>query len=490
MKIFSILPILLLSLAPVSNAQAQPPAKKIDGFMKAYYDAELFMGTVLVAEKGKVLYKNGFGFANLEWQIPSRPEDVFNIASITKTFTGTLAMLLVQEGKLKLADNISDFLPYYRKDTGARVTIHHLLTHSSGIPNFLEIPGFMKDKAREPMGNLDDFIVKYCSLDLEFAPGSAFKYNNSGYVILGAIIEKASGMPFASALREMILRPCGMARSGLDYNQLPIAKKMTGYTRKLDGSFEIAPYWDRTWAFAAGQMYSSVGDLLKFHRALMGEKLLKREYKEMMFTPYFPAFKTMHYGYGWTIREVPDRAGRMLKVTSHEGGIFGVNTYFQRLPEKDQVVVLLNNTQDTPGKEISNGLFAILNGTPYALPKKSIARQVYRELNRSGAAIALQRYDRLKKQRAREFNFDEGELNRLGYDLLGAKRLDEAIAVFKKNVESFPDSGNAHDSLGEGYLARGDRAEAIACYRKALALDPKNENARKIIADLERSTTN
>jgi CubicO group peptidase (beta-lactamase class C family) len=480
---------LLLFLALVIGVQAQTKAKKIDGLMRAYYDSELFMGTVLVAEKGKVVYENGFGSANLEWMVPNRPGCVFTIASITKTFTATLAMQLVQEGKLKLDDKISDFLPYYRKDVGEKVSVRQLLSHSSGIPNFLELPGFMKDKAREPMGDLADFIVKYCSRDLEFEPGAAFKYNNSGYVILGAIIEKASGMSYEKALREKILAPCGMTRSGLDQNFLTLPRRMTGYTRKLDGTFEIAPYWDRSWTYAAGQMYSCVHDLMKFHQALMADKLLKAEFKEMMFTPYFPAFRTMHYGFGWTIREIPGRDGKMLKITSHEGGIFGVNTYFQRLPEKDQVVVLLNNTQDTPGKEISDGLFAILNGTPYTLPKKSIARAVYRELNRSGAASALQRYERLKKEHAREFNFGEGELNRLGYELLGSKRLDEAIAVFKKNVAAFPANGNAYDSLGEGYLARGDRAEALACYRKSVELDPGNENAKKIIAELEKPAT-
>ena len=217
--------------------------------MKAYFDAEQFMGTVLVAEKGKIVYENGFGFANREWEVPNRPEGVFNIASITKRSPRTLTLRLVQEGKLKLDDKISDFLPYYRKDIGGKVTIHHLLTHSSGIPNFVGMPGFLTSGAREPMGKLEDFIKKYCSRDLDFEPGTTFNYNNSGYVILGAIIEKASGMTFEEALRDRILGPCGMTRSGLDYNHLSIPKKMTGYVRKLDGSLEIAPYWDRTWTF-------------------------------------------------------------------------------------------------------------------------------------------------------------------------------------------------------------------------------------------------
>ena len=475
-----------LCVALALGAQAQPPAQKMNDLMKAYFDAEQFMGTVLVAEKGKIVYENGFGFANREWEVPNRPEGVFNIASITKVFTGTLTMRLVQEGKLKLDDKISDFLPYYRKDIGGKVTVHHLLTHSSGIPNFLELSGFMTAGAREPMGNLEDFIKKYCSRDLEFEPGSTFKYNNSGYVILGAIIEKASGMTFEEALRDRILVPCGMTHSGLDYNRLSIPKKMTGYTRKLDGSFEIAPYWDRSWTFSAGQMYSNAHDLMKFHQALMGESLLKKEYLEMMFTPYFPAFKTMHYGYGWTIRDVPDKDGRKLKVTSHEGGIFGVNTYFLSLPEKDQVVVLLNNTQNTPGKEISDSLLAILNGTPYALPRRSIAREIFREVNRAGVADAMRLYDRLKNERGREYSFGEHELNELGYELLRSRRVDEAITVFLKNVEVFPDSGNAHDSLGEGFLTRGDKANALASYKKAVELDPKNENAKRIIAELER----
>jgi tetratricopeptide (TPR) repeat protein len=130
-------------------------------------------------------------------------------------------------------------------------------------------------------------------------------------------------------------------------------------------------------------------------------------------------------------------------------------------------------------------LFAILNGTPYSLPKRSIAREIYRKLNREGAVAALAFYEKLKKGRSGEFSFAESELNRLGYELLRARRLDDAVAVFEKNAAAFPESGNAHDSLGEGHLARGDKASALACYKKAVELDPKNENAKKIIAELE-----
>jgi CubicO group peptidase (beta-lactamase class C family) len=465
---------------------AETALKKIDDLMKAYSDSERFMGTVLVAEKGTIVYENGFGFANLEWNIRNDPGSVFNIASITKTFTGVLTLQLVQEGKLKLDHKISDFLPFYRKDIGEKVTLHQLLTHSSGIPNFLQIPGFMKDRLRDPMGNLEDFILKYCSLDLEFEPGAKFAYNNSGYVILGAIIEKVTGLTFEEALKRKILEPCGMTHSGMDSNRLVIAQKMTGYTRKLDGSFDVAPYWDRSWAYSAGQMYSCTRDLWKFHQALMGETLLKKEYQEMMYKPYFPAFKTMRYGYGWTIREVPDRDGRMLKVVSHEGGIYGVNSYFQRIPQKDQVVVLLNNTQNTPGKEISDCIFAILNGTVFSFPKKSIAREMYRELNKQGITTALRRYDEWKKTKEKGYDFSEKELNDLGYDLLGSKRIDEAIAVFQKNTESYPLSGNAFDSLAEGHLTRGDKPGALAFYKKAVELDPTNEKAKKVIAELEK----
>src|SRR5215510_10417679 len=188
---------------------AQDKAKKIDELMQAYYDNKQFNGTVLVAEKGSVIYKKGFGLANMEWNIPNEPDVKFRIGSITKQFTSMLIMQLVQEGKIKLDGKLTDYLTDYRKDTGDKVTIHNLLTHTSGIPSYTSLPDFFKEVSRDPYG-VEEFVKNYCSGDLEFETGSKFEYDNSGYFLLGAIIEQLTGQSYERALQERIFGPLGM----------------------------------------------------------------------------------------------------------------------------------------------------------------------------------------------------------------------------------------------------------------------------------------
>ncbi len=162
---------------------AQQKAKEIGKLLDQYYDYGQFNGSILVAENGKVIYKKGFGMANMEWSIPNQPNTKFRIASVTKQFTAALVLQLVEEGKVKLDGEITDYLTEYRKDTGEKVTIHQLLSHTSGIPDLPAID-------INPYSNASDFVKKFASGDLEFTPGSKYKYSNSGYSILGAIIEK------------------------------------------------------------------------------------------------------------------------------------------------------------------------------------------------------------------------------------------------------------------------------------------------------------
>src|SRR5690349_4651879 len=183
---------LLAILALQTSAFAQDKGAKIDELLSLYQKYDQFNGSALVAENGKVIYKGGFGLANMEWNIPNTPDTKFRLGSITKQFTATLTMQLVEQGKIKLDAKISDYLPDYRQDIGQKVTIHQLLTHTSGIPSYTSQPGFFQNVSRNPY-KVDEFVKKYASGNLEFEPGSKYSYNNSGYFLLGAIIEQVTG---------------------------------------------------------------------------------------------------------------------------------------------------------------------------------------------------------------------------------------------------------------------------------------------------------
>ncbi len=161
--------------------------------MQARSTAGTFNGTVLVARNGRVIYQAAFGFANLEWNVANDLRTKFEIGSMTKQFTALLTLQSVHEGKISLAGHISDYLPYYRQDTGTRVTIAELLDHTSGIPNFLSLPGFLTGPESRMRHTVQEFATRFCSGDLQFAPGTRFEYSNSGYFLLGAILEQVSG---------------------------------------------------------------------------------------------------------------------------------------------------------------------------------------------------------------------------------------------------------------------------------------------------------
>src|SRR5919106_6486681 len=176
-------------------AIAQDHAAKIQELLALAHKYRQFNGTALVAENGKVVYKGAFGPANIEWNIPNTPDTKFRLGSITKQFTAVLTLQLVEQGKIKLDGKISDYLPDYRKDIGEKVTVHHLLTHTSGIPSYTGQPGFFANVSRNPY-KVSDFVKQYTSGNLEFEPGTKYAYNNSGYFLLGAIIERITGKTY------------------------------------------------------------------------------------------------------------------------------------------------------------------------------------------------------------------------------------------------------------------------------------------------------
>ncbi len=480
MKFARLFTLLIVALLTATSAFAQQNVKQIDALMKQYYDYGKFNGSILVAEKGKIIYEHAFGMANMEWSIPNQPDTKFRIGSVTKQFTATLILQLVDEGKIKLDGKITDYLPDYRKDTGEKVTIHQLLNHTSGIPSYTDRPDFMPQVSRNPYG-IADFVKKFASGDLQFEPGSKFSYNNSGYSLLGAIIEKVTGKSYETVLAERIFKPLGMTNSGYD-NYAPLIKhRASGYQKTPDG-FVNAAYLDMSIPYAAGSIYSTVADLFKWDQALYEGNILSAESKKLMFTPGLG-----NYGYGIRITEEPlGKSDQKIRIIGHGGGINGFNSLMMRAIDKRQTVIILDNVNlGQHHRSITNSILGILNGQPADPPQRSIAETLYKIAMGKGVAAAVAEYRKLKAENSPTYDFSETELNTLGYQLLGKKRTQDAIEIFKLNVEMFPKSANPYDSLGETYLAEGQKDLALVNYKKAAELDPKNSNALLIVRRLE-----
>jgi CubicO group peptidase (beta-lactamase class C family) len=458
---------------------AQEKISQIEILVQAYNDLGQFNGSVLVAESGKVIYKKGFGLANREWNIPNEPDTKFRLGSITKQFTSMLILQLVEQGKIDLQGKLSDYLPYYRKDTGSQVTIHHLLTHSSGIPSYTSIPNFIQDISRDPYP-VEEFVKKYCSGDLQFEPGSRYVYNNSGYFLLGAIIEEITEKTYEDVLNEKIFLPLGMEDSGYDRHSRIIPKRASGYASNFEG-YTNTPYLDMSQPYAAGSLYSTVEDLYLWDQTLYTEKLLGAEMKKVMFTPHISG-----YGYGWGIRQksLPDSKEKLTSI-AHGGGINGFNSLIERLVDEKHLIVLLNNTPGANLGQMSDAIIRILYGKPYDLPKKSIAKTVFDTLKEKDIKSAIAQYETLKKDVPKSYIFTPRELNTLGNYLLNDKnRSEDAIEIFKLNIKTYPKYANGYESLADAYLASGNKELAVINYKKSLELNPKNKSAADKLNEL------
>jgi len=471
----------LALLLAVSSAGAASRKDSIDRLAAKYTELKQFNGALLVADDKGIILKKGYGQANFEWQLPVTPDTKFRIGSVTKQFTAALILKLVEEGKVGLEDPITKHLPDYRQDTGSRITVTHLLNHTSGIPSYTSRPDFGEKVSRNPY-KVADFVKQFASGDLEFEPGSKYAYNNSGYFLLGTIIEKVTGKTYAQVLRERIFEPLGMKNTGYDVSETLLAKRASGYERNPDG-FVNAAYLDMGLPYAAGSMYSTVEDLYLWDRALYGDKVLPAALKQKMFTPGLG-----DYGFGWNLEPTQlDDGKTKVATTSHGGGINGFSAFLIRVPEKKEVIIVLSNVgRGVRARSLAAGVLSVLHGVTPQTPLKPIGEVVWESLAKGTATDAITRYKAVKVKNPTEYFFGPGELNSVGYRLMQGGRLPEAIEIFKFNVELFPQDGNVHDSLGEAYLAHGDKVQAVTSYRRSLELDPTNTNAEKVLKQLEQ----
>jgi len=310
------------------GAYAADKAAKIDELIAACHDNGIVNGAILVAEKGRVIYRKAIGTANMEWDIPNAPDTRFSLFSISKQFTAMLALMMAQEGKLRLDGNILEYLPYFRKDTGGRITVHQLLCHTHGIPyvSYNKLP-YRNKLSKEA------FFREFYSGDLEFAPGSGFAYGD-GFDILAAIVEVVSGRPFEALMQERIFDPLGMKDSGFLHARRNTWKHASDYADSLGVKGE--PLYELP-LNGSSALYSTVDDLFRWDRALAENTLLEKRFQDMMFS--VQADFGRPYGYGFDVAEV-DFGGRKKKVAWHEGS--GTAIIFRSL-EDGNLVILLNN---------------------------------------------------------------------------------------------------------------------------------------------------
>ena len=326
---------------------------RLEQVAQSYTAGNAYMGTVLVVDGDKVLLDKGYGMADLGWGNANAPDVKFHLGSLTKQFTAALVLLLQEDGKLKIDDPVSKYLPDAPK-TWEKITLAELLGHTSGIPNFTDTKEF--GVWRMSPHTVDEELAFFKDKPLDFEPGSKFAYSNSNFEVLGAVIEKVSGKKYVDMLQERILTPLGMKDSGLDTDELILPRRAQGYMQGKDG-LVLARSESMTVPWAAGSMYSTTGDLLKWEHGLFGGKVLNADSLKAMTTP-----GKGNYGLGVFIS---DKDG--VKVVDHGGGIEGFNTHLAYVPEKRIAIVVLGNVNGGAPGQMGGQLLDVVLGKPVTL---------------------------------------------------------------------------------------------------------------------------
>ena len=347
-RISSILLILSYGLTLLSQ---ETTGEEIDKLLKGYTETGRFNGSALIASHDKILLEKGYGYKNFKESALNDSSTVFQIASVTKQFTSAVILKLVELNKLSLTDRLSKYYPNFPR--GEIITIENLLTHTSGIFDWTHSINFTPINEQTLVGFLKN-------KPLDFTPGTKWSYSNSNYSLLGYIIQKVSGISYEDAVRKYIFIPLQMTRSGFDFKNLISKEKATGYSTFSDSSKIEGKLYDSVGPFAAGEIYSTIGDLYNWHRGLQSYKILSRTSLEKASTP----FKD-HYGYGWIIDSLYDR-----RITSHSGDISGFSSNLARITEDNVFIILLNNKEGSGLEVITRNILAILYDQPYSIPVK------------------------------------------------------------------------------------------------------------------------
>ncbi len=345
----------------ISKAQEQTDSltQKLDEYLLSANKFYKFNGSALVAQHGKILLQKAYGYKDVSKNILNDTNGIFQIGSVTKQFTSIVILKLQEEGKLSVSDKLSKYFPEFKYAN--KITLENLLTHTSGIYNYTN------DIDEEDSAIVCNPVDKQLLLDiiykhkLDFEPGTKFSYDNSGYYLLGLIIEKVTGKPYEQNVRDIIFTPLQMTHSLFDFKHSTDTNITTGY-KKLNATEQIvasADRWDSTVTYAAGAIWSTTGDMYKWAKGVAGKEIISADSWKAALTPHLE-----HYGYGWFIDSLYGK-----KNVAHGGGLPGFMAYFCYYPDDDATIILLNNEGwfNEGLTEINANLSAIIFNKPYKL---------------------------------------------------------------------------------------------------------------------------
>jgi CubicO group peptidase (beta-lactamase class C family) len=452
----------------------------IERIVSAEAKYDLFSGAILVAEKGEIIYSEAFGLEDKANNIPNKLATKFSLGSIGKTFTAVLIMQLVERGKMKLSDTLETYLPDFPYPEKRRIQISHLLTHSSGLGNYFTHKDY--ELKMQTLRHIRDALPLVYDQKLLFQPGEKYEYSNSGMLILGAILEKVSGMSYREYLKEQILIPAGMSDSGIFYPEEPVADRAIGYSKTDESKYKVETEREFP-AFSDGGLYSTVGDMLKYDRALYENRLLSKKTKETMFSMTGPS---KNYALGW---ETGVFMGE--KFVGHVGGCPGFAADFIRFPEKQRMIIVLSNYTET-GLELA----AKIKHLVFTGGKSNIPLATRYDYNfRKGRDLGefLKQYKEAVKYLDKNIQGDEPHLPSLFSSaharIFGNFEIEQALKLLDRYLRITKGKSNRTEAAvwwlkGQAYEKLGNPEKAVESYKTSLQSDPEFKRSEESLKKL------
>ena len=459
-----------------------------DQLITDFKERGIATGNLLVYENGKIIHQSANGLRSINPTDSLTLDSQFRLASVSKQFTGMAIMKLKEAGKLEYDQKVTTIIPEFPYDT---ITVRHLLNHVSGLADYERLI----DENWTPedpnikyiLGN-DEIMKLFHEVrpELKFQPGEKWEYSNTGYLYLASIVEKVSGKHFREFLRETILDPVGMANTTLYKYQEGVDPKMPnrvfGYQTTLDRKgYELNDYHIVNDVRGDGGIFSTLEDLYKWNMALVNHTIISETYlKEAWEAGKLNNGEDTNYGFGWFL---DSKAGEP-KVMSHSGGWVGFGTFLRNeVDAKSGFVLLTNNSFEYFGG-ILNTLQSVHKGEQYKLPKYPVQHVLAEKILNEDIEKGIAFYHKIKKDTI-SYDVSEGGLNALGYQLLNKKHLEEALSVFKLNIEEHPTSANPYDSYGDALLMKGDSINALKNFKRCFEIDSTLNYTQEKVEKLE-----
>jgi len=458
---------------------------RLDDFLSRTIEAHHIPGlAVAVTREREIVYLRAFGTRNLATGEPLSTDSLFHMASVSKPFVATAIVQLVESGEIDLDAPVTQYLPYFQlaDERYKEITIRQMLQHTSGMP---DVEDYEWDRPQLDEGAAERYVRSLSGEALIGPPGAQWRYSNMAFDTLGDVIAKVSGQSFEEYEKTHILDPLGMKESTFSYPDTRAELRTTGHVWDLSPKVSAVYPYNRRHA-PSSTLNSSVVEMTRWawanlnHGELDGARILEKKSYEMMWGPSAKVSETVDVGLSWFLEE---RDGT--RVVSHSGGDTGYSSYCALLLDEDVAVILASNYDRTPMSGIRNGIIDIVLGREPTAPPPSVGFDFARTLVDQGLDAAKARYRELSAKSRDAYSFDERELNSLGYYFLSKHDSARAVQVLAFNAELFPDSSNAHDSLGEAYATAGEREKAIESYRRAIELDPSNASSKNALEKMQ-----